>query len=376
MNETIHIAVIGCGQRAKYVIGHLLDDSRRMVKVTAVFDPDAEVIEDTLQFWQQPDALRCNSYAEAINAPGVEWVLVFSPNIFHKEQIIAAFEAGKDVFSEKPLATDINDCIAINESHRKSGKYFATGFVLRYAPIYRKAHEIITSGVLGKLLTIEANENIPPEHGSYIMCNWRRKTAISGPHILEKCCHDLDLLEWFTNSIPVRVTAFGGKDFYLPENQELDCHIAPKRKLWNDYHPLPDPFTGDGDLMDNLVSIAEFRNRIRVSFSYSMSNPLPERRMYFAGSKGNMRLDLYSSELSWKTLEDPTLHTLNFGSDGHGGGDDFIMKELYHTMITGTPPKCSGEEGLLSAVYALAVDESARTGRIIDLEPVWKKLGK
>ena len=89
-----------------------------------------------------------------------------------------------------------------------------------------------------------------------------------------------------------------------------------------------------------------------------------------------MRLDLYSSELSWKTLEDPTLHTLNFGSDGHGGGDDFIMKELYHTMTTGTPPVCSGDEGLLSAVYALTIDESARTGRIIDLEPVWKKLGK
>ena len=62
--------------------------------------------------------------------------------------------------------------------------------------------------------------------------------------------------------------------------------------------------------------------------------------------------------------------------DGHGGGDDYIMKELYESMTTGAKPKCSGNEGLESAVYALALDKAAQTRQVVDLEPVWKELGR
>ncbi len=228
MDKKIQVAVLACGNRSKSVVYNLLRDSNYNVNIAAVYDPDPQVVEDTLAHWKMTDAKRCSSYQEAINTPGVEWVMVFSPNVYHKEQVVAAFEAGKHVFSEKPLATTIEDCVAINEAHRKSGKLFATGFVLRYAPIYRKAKEILESGVLGDLIAVEANENITPEHGSYIMRNWRRKTAIAGPHILEKCCHDLDLIEWLTNSLPAKVMAFGGRDFFLPKNDELFQYITPK----------------------------------------------------------------------------------------------------------------------------------------------------
>ena len=124
-------------------------------------------------------AKKCTSSLEAINTPGVEWVMVFSPNVYHKQHVLEAFEAGKHVFSEKPLATTIEDCQAIFDGHQKSGKLFATGFVLRYAPMYRKAKEILESGKLGKVMTIEANENITPSHtaasrGGGYGCIWHR----------------------------------------------------------------------------------------------------------------------------------------------------------------------------------------------------------
>jgi hypothetical protein len=50
------------------------------------------------------------------------------------------------------------------------------------------------------------------------------------------------------------------------------------------------------------------------------------------------------------------------------------MEELYDTMCNGTEPKCSGSEGLESAIYAMALDQAAQSGKIIDLEPIWKKL--
>ncbi|UKI34912.1 MAG: Gfo/Idh/MocA family oxidoreductase [Lentisphaeria bacterium] len=281
--------------------------------------------------------MAASSAEEAIHAPGVDWVMVFSPNSCHRDHILAAFAAGKDVFAEKPLATTIDACKEISEAQRRSGRVFATGFVLRYAPIYRRAKELLDSGMFGRLLLIEGNENIAPDHGGYIMCNWRRLTKFAGPHILEKCCHDLDLINWFCGSLPSRVASFGGRDFFKPENNRLMEKYGEKTfKSWWDPHAQATPFTDDTDLMDNQVSIAEFRNRIRVTFTATMSNAIPERRLSFACAEGTMKLNLYSNIIRYRRLGDEGVTELNFSGDGHGGGDSYIMKELYETMSRGS----------------------------------------
>ena len=126
-----------------------------------------------------------------------------------------------------------------------------------------------------------------------------------------------------------------------------------------------------------MVTVAEFRNKVRVSFTCTMSNMIPERRMLFCCTEGTIKLELYEKKLSYRMMGDGITNTLDFsGVDGHGGGDAFIMKELYDSMVNGTEPKCSGNEGLQSAVYALALEEAANTGKVVDLEPIWKKLGR
>lgn len=378
MEKRFGVAVLGAGNRARYVVKNLLRDSGGAVRVVSAFDPDWTLLDETLRkIWGSSDALAASSAEEAIHAPGVDWVMVFSPNSCHRDHILAAFAAGKDVFAEKPLATTIDACKEISEAQRRSGRVFATGFVLRYAPIYRRAKELLDSGMFGRLLLIEGNENIAPDHGGYIMCNWRRLTKFAGPHILEKCCHDLDLINWFCGSLPSRVASFGGRDFFKPENNRLMEKYGEKTfKSWWDPHAQATPFTDDTDLMDNQVSIAEFRNRIRVTFTATMSNAIPERRLSFACAEGTMKLNLYSNIIRYRRLGDEGVTELNFSGDGHGGGDSYIMKELYETMSRGVPPKCSGAEGLRSAVFALALDQAARNGEIVNLEPVWKALGE
>ena len=378
MDREIKVAVLGCGNRARSVVNRLLKDSNHNVKVASVFDPDMNVARETVKKWEIDEPFYAEDMQSAIDHPGVEWVMVFSPNCFHKEHILAAFKAGKHVFSEKPLATSISDCQEIYDAYKASGKLFATGFVLRYSQLYRKAYDILKSGELGYLISIDGTENVPPAHGGYIMCNWRRKASMAGPHILEKCCHDLDLIEWFVGALPSKVAAFGGRDFFKPENNGLLEKYGEKMFMsWYDPHKTTTPFSDDTDLKDNMVTIAQFRNNVRVSFSCTMSNMIPERRMYFCCSEGTLKLELYDKVLSYRKMGDPIIHTMDFsGIDGHGGGDLYIMKELYDTMINGTEPKCSGSEGLESAVYAMALEESADTGKIVDLEPVWKKLGR
>ena len=92
---------------------------------------------------------------------------------------------------------------------------------------------------------------------------------------------------------------------------------------------------------------------------------------------GNIIIDLYKSEIRYRNIADEGETVIRYeGSDGHGGGDRTIMEELYDTMRNGTAPKCSGSEGLESAVYAIALDQAAQSGTIIDLEPVWQSLDR
>jgi predicted dehydrogenase len=347
------------------------------VKVVSVYDPDKAVAQSALDYWNDRDVKICDSYKEAIQSPGIDWVLVFSPNAYHKEQIMAAFKAGKHVFSEKPLAASVKDCQTIYEAHQQSGLIFATGFVLRYAPMYRKVKELLESGKLGKILSIDANENITPGHGGYIMVNWRRHTKLAGPHILEKCCHDLDLINWFAKSVPSRIAAFGGLDFFVPENRHFEEKFGKKTFFaFRDPHRVDSPFTSDKDLMDNQVAIMEYRNGIKVMFQATMSNAIPERRMYFSCTEGTLIVELYSGKLEYRRIGDEGVTTMDFAGDGHGGGDGYIMKDLYDCMKNHSKPKCSGDEGLESAVVALSIDRAIKNKTIVNLEPIWKKMNR
>lgn len=96
---------------------------------------------------------------------------------------------------------------------------------------------------------MEFNETLKPDHGGYIMGDWRRRTDLSGGHLLEKTCHDFDLVNWILNSKPKKVASFGGLDFFTPENEErLKDH--PAYDSWPGLVKM-NPFTSDKDIIDN-----------------------------------------------------------------------------------------------------------------------------
>ncbi|OHD63188.1 MAG: hypothetical protein A2096_11190 [Spirochaetes bacterium GWF1_41_5] len=369
MNKQIKIGVIGCGQRAgliKFLI-------RENIVVHGVFDPSEKMLNKFLSAYGNTETIVYDSYEKLLLNKEIDWVLIFSPNAFHREHAEASFRAGKNVFCEKPLAVSIDECLAINTAHQKSGKLFATGFVLRYAPLYLKTREILSSGILGKIISIDANENITPHHGAYIMTNWRRFRHLAGPHILEKCVHDIDLLNWFTESVPVKIAAFGGNNYWISENN--GALPAEEWSGWFDKNIDTDnPYLSEKTIEDNVVAIMEYANSMRVQFQASMGNTIPERRMYFHCTKGNLIIDLYKRELKYKAAGGKE-EIYNNEGDMHGGGDKIIMSELAVSMLQGKPPRCSGQEGLLSAVSALAVDQARSSGAVINLSGQWKKLG-
>src|SRR5206468_7637583 len=132
--------------------------------------------------------------------PSVSWIMIGSPNNLHCKHAVAALRAGKHVFCEKPLATTLDDCLAIRDAVHASGRQFVVGFTLRYSPFYREVQRLVASGTIGKLISFEFNETLEFNHGGYIHGDWRRLTRLSGGHLLEKCCHDIDIANWIVGS--------------------------------------------------------------------------------------------------------------------------------------------------------------------------------
>jgi hypothetical protein len=365
--------VIGAGKRAGHLVGLL--SQYPSVEFAGAWDPNADKVEALYQrALSAPGLPRPTSWEATLEAPKVDWVLVASPNAFHRTHIEGALSRGKHVFSEKPVATTEEDCLALAKLQNNSDRTLMTGFTLRYSPLYREVKRILDSGKLGRLISIDANENLFPGHGAYIFTNWRRHHEMAGANILEKSVHDLDLLNWFTGSRPRKVAAFGGNSMFVPENAHL-FEAIPEFSSWEGTSQSGlNPFTSDKTIEDTFVSILEYENGAKVQFQLTSSNPLGERRMYLSGTEGTLIVDLVTAKLTYKSLTD-SQPTVFDGSGGfHGGGDEVMVSELVATMTMGVPPAVGLQEGLESTLVGLSLDRALREQRIVDLTDLWRRL--
>jgi len=216
--KKINVGAIGCGGMGLIIVKSLLSLDERL-QLTGIYDPNENSVKKTLEeIKPQPNVY--DSYQKLVADPEIDWVMIASWNNFHKEQTVAAFEAGKNVFCQKPLATNIDDCKAMYDAWKKSGKMFNIGFTLRYSPHYRKIKQLLNDGIVGKITSMEFNETLDFNHGGYIHGDWRRLRKYAGTHLLEKCCHDIDLVNWMVESRASRAASFGGTDFFVPENEK------------------------------------------------------------------------------------------------------------------------------------------------------------
>ena len=175
--ETIGIGVIGCGLRARALVGQMLERSKH-IRVTAVCDVSPQAAASARDAFGAHTTAHATVHADShalVADPAVQWVLVGSWNCYHAGQVIAAFQAGKNVFCEKPLAITVDDCLAMRDAWRASGKACFVGYTLRYSPMYRKVQELVSAGAIGQPISLEFNETLAFGHGGYIHADWRRK---------------------------------------------------------------------------------------------------------------------------------------------------------------------------------------------------------
>ena len=216
----VTIAIAGLGSRGKDAYAQALAQVPERAKIVAIADPDAAKVHEVAQQFGIP-AERCFHSAEALLAgPRLADALVLcTQDRQHVPQAIPALRKGYDILMEKPISPDLAQCKEILAVARETGRKVVVCHVLRYAPFYRKIKEVLDSGVLGDLMSIQAIENVGYWHQahSFVRGNWRSKGETS-PMFLQKCCHDMDLMVWLTGKSCLRLSSFGSLAHFRPEH--------------------------------------------------------------------------------------------------------------------------------------------------------------
>ncbi|GAB3647703.1 Gfo/Idh/MocA family oxidoreductase [Glycomyces tarimensis] len=146
-------------------------------------------------------------------------VVIALPDRLHVEASIAAAEAGMPILLEKPAAPTPDELDRLTGAARRLRARIWICHVMRYQPFWLTLHRIVTSGAIGRLVTMRLEENIGFWHfaHSYVRGNWRL-AASSSPIVLAKTCHDLDAIRWFAGSAPESVASVGELTYFRPEH--------------------------------------------------------------------------------------------------------------------------------------------------------------
>lgn len=392
MNETLEIGIIGCGGRINQVTRRTCRQDKRL-RVLGVHDINTKSVEFTQGFFSHKEyyahtdqPLKDYATVEAlVTTPEIDWVFVGSWNAAHRDHVVAAFEAGKHVFCEKPLATTVEDCIAMRDAWQASGKQFVIGFTLRFSPHYRKIKELLDQGIVGDIISMEFNETLDFNHGAWIHDDWRSETRHAGTHLLEKCSHDVDLVNWMIGSRASKVASFGGLDFFVPKNEHHMDRLGTNENGCKAYKAMgstkdsPDTnaFTRQPkDIVDNQVAIIEYENNVRATFHTNCNAGIPERRMYILGTEGAIRADVMTGVIQSKRIGfDTELVDHDTGSSGgHGGGDEVLAVELKDCMLNDGTPATGLKDGLTSAITCFGIDKANTTGQVVDMKEFWDRI--
>lgn len=314
---------------------------------------------------------------QMLEAESLDLVMIGSPNVFHCDQLCTALDAGVKIFCEKPVVVSEDETFRLLSKLKEHGTdRVMVGLVLRYAPLYRDLMELANDGALGRIMSIEASEHIPPFHGAFFFRDWRRKTKLSGGFLLEKCCHDLDLYAGLVKARPRRVASFGGCSFFSLRQQHLNNERVYHR--WPaSWRGTESSFSGDADIVDNQVALIEYDNGTRMCFHTNVHTPDAFRRFCVIGSEGMAEGDFVRGYLkAHRAISGECTFSSDYKDDGtsmHYGAEEKMAVDLTNHLTNGAPLPVSVVDALEAGLTAMKIDESRNLGTVVDLNALWTR---
>ena len=363
--------IIGHGNRGSYYASM----ARKMPddwKVAGVAEPIKYRNEAAAKNHAIPDDRRFDTWERVFDDKKFADVCVIStPDDLHYAPAMAALDRGYDLLLEKPIAMSWQQCKEIHAMAKEKKAVVGVCHVLRYAPYFVQMREVIASGMIGEVVSVQHLEPIEQIHmsHSFVRGIWRN-TKIALPIILAKSCHDLDLLCWMIDKPCTRVSALGSLTYFRKENApqgapkmcldgcpvEKTCaYYAPRvyvtEKLFGTGHIISEdrsdkailealktsPFgrcvyQTDNDQPDHFVSTMEFAGGATAAFSMEGLTSYGGRRTRIMGTKGDLvgderTLDIFlfapRQRIQWDVTK-----TTSGDLGGHGGGDSRLVRNF------------------------------------------------
>ncbi|MCL2752071.1 MAG: Gfo/Idh/MocA family oxidoreductase [Firmicutes bacterium] len=339
----------------------------------------------------------------------------------HKGHALMALDAGYDLLLEKPIATTFEDCSAIFERAKATGRRVFICHVLRYAPFFTLIKQELNTGAYGKIATVNLTENIAYWHfaHSFTRGNWS-VVPPSAPIILAKTCHDLDIICWLAGAECKAVSSMGSLGFYTRESAPLgsadrclDCSVKMDCPYDAERFYITDGFD-KGRTGWPIDTLCEEPTREKLSEAlktgpygrcvWKCGNNSADRQVVNMGFAGGMTAHLTATAFSKDCYREIHVHcekgeifgsmaddilTCNIyggvskkidvrqhaanGLAGHGGGDALLVKDIAAIYGGGRGASLTSiENSMQSHAIGFAAEASRKTGGMLMPVPVFK----
>jgi len=433
--KKLKLAGIGCGGRTRTYLSLAAERMNQNFEVVAAADPKTERAEWLRRYAEDKGAFRVFNSDTALLAEEklADIVVIGTQDSYHVKPCIEAMRKGYDVLLEKPISPDLAEVIELEREAVKLGRRVMVCHVLRYSPFYRKVKEIIDSGVLGEVRSLNATEGVGPFHfaHSYVRGHWRNK-AESSPIIIAKSCHDMDIISWLMGDDCVSTSSYGSLSFFneahaldgAPARCIDDCphsetcrynalHYLSTQRDWVQYvfdtegakvaegaKATDDEmrewlktsnwgrcvYHCDNDVPDHQTAQFLFKSGQTATFTVTAFDS--GRNLEIYGTKGALKgghslrhqvgtdsdLMVMNHETGEKKVY--TIDVTEGGYDGHGGGDHGLVSHLYEEMSKENPVEVESSitQAVQSHIMGFAAEESRITGKTVVIEDFLKTL--
>lgn len=316
-------------------------------------------------------------FARMIRDTKPDAVIVTTKDAAHSEYIVRAMELGCDVLTEKPMTTDEKKCRAIFDAQRKTGKHCRVTFNYRYSPPRTQVKDLLMSGVIGDVLSVDFHWMLDTFHGADYFRRWHSNKVNSGGLMVHKATHHFDLVNWWLSAVPVSVMATGKREFYTPamarriglQSHHERCLTCPEKVTCGFYldittHPeyselylAQEKYDGyfrdrcvfrpDIDIEDTMNVQVRYNTGVTMAYSLNAFNAWEGYHICFNGTKGRLEhkmeelVAVNSKDSKPKREEGETtiricpLRSAPYdvpvwkGEGDHAGGDRVMLDDLF-----------------------------------------------
>jgi len=433
--EKLKVVLVGTGVRGVSFWGRrLVQQYPELLEFVGLCDINPGRVAYAKKY-MEVDCPTFTDFDEMLDQTRPDLVIVTTKDSTHHEFVIKALDRDIDVLTEKPLTTDERKCQEILDAERRSGKNVIVGFNYRWSPYMTKIKELIAEGAIGDLVSVDFHWMLNTSHGASYFRRWHGERQSGGTLLVHKATHHFDLLNWWIDSDPAEVFAYGDLEFYGSNGEvrgdkcrtcehKNDCNFfwdITQNEHYMDLYVANEAYDGyirdnclfrhDINIYDKMSVQIKYANNVYVNYSLTTYSPYEGWKIAFNGTKGRLEAwldipfmsqteisqeELHAAEMSQTDMEiegyQPIiLHKLwneyetirvPFERGGHGGGDKRLQDKIFEDPDAPDPYKHAAgtRDGAMSILIGVAARNSIESGHpvriseLTDLQPRAKRI--